>query len=127
MAPSGKQLTITLDNPTKNSQAFDLLCSLLNLKWRRSEEGGRTFDKTIPLPLCPNCQHLYQQVFQLNTQIRELEILINKRIKVIRDLVEKSGEKESEEIGQTQLAFLGLENFRRKVRDLTFNKFGSNG
>lgn len=108
-------LKISLKNPDKNLEAFNCLCSLLNIKWMSSSEGdddeedSPQFDKRRPLPLCRRCQQGYQEMYQLYQQIKEMEVLMMKRAKLIRGTIQDS------ETGGLRLTCEKLNGFRQMV------------
>lgn len=117
LAPDGKDLCTTLNNPNKNLQSFELLCRLLNidgaeLRWA----NVLSFDPWKCLPLCLKCQNLYQEVFQLHSLIHELEKQVTKRVELIKVVVQKS--KYKAKATSSQLNFLGFNVFREKVATL---------
>lgn len=116
--PFGDKLVTRLDNPSRNVEAFGLLCILLRVDWRRSTSNDGSFDERKSLPLCFRCQNVYQELLQLHVQIKELEKQLNKRAGFIRGLIEiteKGAELDSETESQSQLALLGLDLFRKQV------------
>lgn len=119
--PSGQVLSISLNDPVKNLEAFEVLCGLLNVKWRKKIEGIN-FDAAQCLPLCFSCQNIYQEMWQVHKQIRELERLLDKKGRQIRRMINTaSQDQELENQRKTQLWMQGLHVLRRKVRDPALN------
>ncbi|CAL8143042.1 unnamed protein product [Orchesella dallaii] len=121
VVPSPKKvLQIRLNDKEKNEASFELLCKLLNVSLSSQEEVVY-FNREKSLPLCYKCQSLHQDMYQLQTQINELELHLLKRAELIKHIIRESDKKADYEVGSTRLKMLGLDLFRKKVISLQDN------
>ncbi|ODM99397.1 putative zinc finger protein [Orchesella cincta] len=113
-----ESIKIVLNDPVKNEESFELLCKLLNVKMPSGNEEMEevvNFDRRKSLPLCLKCQNLHQELFQLQTQISELESILRERAELVKEIIWKSDKKADYKVGTTQLTLTGLDIFRKKV------------